>query len=96
MPLIFDDIVEVVLIATVFPRDVGLSDAPSRIMLDHMVIWTSRRCSFASSMPCPIVVTDRRFPPRNTSQLLCDDEVRRLSPFMSQLSEFGHQMPPTS
>jgi hypothetical protein len=87
MPLIFDVVVEVIPITVVFPRGTVLSDAPSRNVLSQMAIWTSRRCSFTSGMPCPIIVADERFPLGNAGRLLCDDEVHRLSPLLSQNSK---------
>jgi hypothetical protein len=41
MPLIFNDVAKVILIAVVFLRGAVLSDASSHIVLGQMVIWTS-------------------------------------------------------
>jgi hypothetical protein len=65
MLLIFNDIAKVVLIVAILPRGTVLGDAPSCIVLGQMVIWASRRCSFTSVMPCPIIVANIRFPLRN-------------------------------
>jgi hypothetical protein len=65
MPPIFDDIVEVITIAAILPYGTVLSDVSPHIMLSQMAIRTSRGCGFASGMPCPIIVADQRFPPRN-------------------------------
>jgi hypothetical protein len=64
-----------------------LHDAPSHIVLGQMVIWSSRRCSFTSATPCPIIVADRRLPSGNASRLLCNNEVCHLNPLLSQSSK---------
>jgi hypothetical protein len=58
-------------------------------MLGQMAIWIRQRRSFTSDMPCPIVVTDERFPSENASRLLCNNKVYRLSSLLSQDSKGG-------
>jgi hypothetical protein len=82
--LIFNNVAEVIPFMVVFLHGAVLSDAPSSIMLGQMTIWTCRRCSFTSGTPCPIIITDGRFPPGNVGRLLYNDKVYRLSPLLSQ------------
>jgi hypothetical protein len=79
MPPIFNNVVKVIPFMTVSPRRAVLSDTPSCIMLEQMAIWTHLRRSFTSGTPCPIVVTDERFPSGNASRLPCNDKVCRIS-----------------
>jgi hypothetical protein len=58
MPLIFNNVVEVIPFMAVFPRDAVLGAAPSYIMLEQTVIYTCQRRSLTSGMPCPIIVAD--------------------------------------
>jgi hypothetical protein len=58
-------------------------------MPGQTVIWTCRRRNLTSGMPCPIIVADRRFPPRNADRFLYDDKVHRLSPLLSQGGKGG-------
>jgi hypothetical protein len=85
----FNNVVKVITFIAVFLRGAVLSDPLSCVMLTQTAIWTRQRCSFTSGTPYPIVVTDGRFPPGNTSRLVCNDKVCHLSSLLSQDSKGG-------
>jgi hypothetical protein len=89
MPLIFNDIMEVVTITASFPHVAVLGYPTPHIIVSQIAIAASRRCYFTSGSHCPIIglITDRRLPLRVVGRFLCYHEVCYLSPLMCQCNK---------